>query len=483
VSRYIDEHRARFGVEPICRTLDVSASAYYQRRAGVRSARSLEDERLLAVIRETHKRNYEAYGYRRLWKALLRKGERGPRCQVQRLMAEHGIRGAKRRGRPWRTTTSDPRAARRADLVERDFTAKAPNRLWVADFTYLRCWQGVLFFAFIIDVFSRMVVGWQLASNMRTTLVLDALRMALGLREPGADVALVHHSDLGSQYTSIDYTQTLDDHAVLASVGSVGDAYDNALAESFVDSYKTELIADRVWCSRAQVELATVAYLGWFNHHRLHESLGDIPPVEFEQLHAPRGPISGTGSVTGISPRGADGLSARLILPAGADEHRNAAEDGARPLVLATAAATSAPHDQPPVDERAAGVWLRSALRAPSTRRRRDPDHYAPMREKRNPPNTVSVEPGPAHWVLVPRLPIASRFVHTGDTRDRVARMRGAVGIGSDVRRLGRRRAGSSGRGPRRVDRRGRASLDDCIACRRVDRELVLLDCLGTPSR
>jgi transposase InsO family protein len=199
VSRYIEEHRGRFGVEPICRTLDVSASAYYLRRKGVRSSRSQEDERLLAVIRETHEQNFEAYGYRRLWKALLRKGEQAPRCQVQRLMREAGIRGAKRRGRPWRTTRRDVAAARRPDLVERDFTASGPNELWVADFTYLRCWEGLLFFAFVIDVFSRMVVGWQLAANMRTTLVLDALRMALGLREPGADVQLVHHSDMGSQ--------------------------------------------------------------------------------------------------------------------------------------------------------------------------------------------------------------------------------------------------------------------------------------------
>jgi putative transposase len=238
------------------------------------------------LIRETHKRNYEAYGYRRLWKALRRAGEQAPRCQIQRLMREHAIRGAKRRGKPWRTTRRDLAAARRPDLVGRDFTAARPNELWVCDFTYLRCWEGVLFFAFVIDVFSRMVVGWQLAANMRTTLVLDALRMALGLRAPGADVQLVAHSDMGSQYTSFDYTQVLDDHDVLASIGSVGDAYDNALAESFVDSYKTELIADRVWVSRAQVDLATVEYVGWFNHDRLHSALGDIPPVEFELEHA-----------------------------------------------------------------------------------------------------------------------------------------------------------------------------------------------------
>ncbi|MCA1679523.1 MAG: IS3 family transposase, partial [Actinobacteria bacterium] len=168
-------------------------------------------------------------GYRRMWKALQRAGEQVPRCRVQRLMATNGIQGAKRRGRPWRTTKPDPEAARRPDLVERDFSADAPNGLWVADLSYLRCWEGLLFFAFVIDAFSRMVVGFQLASHMRTTLVLDALRMALWRRGPGADLALVHHSDRGSQYTSIDYTQELTDHGVLASVGSVGDAYDKAL--------------------------------------------------------------------------------------------------------------------------------------------------------------------------------------------------------------------------------------------------------------
>ncbi len=288
MSAFIDEHRERFGVEPICRTLGVSASAYYERAKGELSARRREDERLLEVIRTTHKKNYEAYGYRRTWKALRRAGESVPRCQVQRLMREHGIKGAKRRGKPWRTTKPDSNAQRRPDLVQRNFAAEQPNRLWVGDLSYLRCWEGVVYFAFIIDVFSRRVVGWQLASNMRTDLVLDALRMALGTREQGADFRLVAHSDRGSQYTSTDYTQVLDDHRVLASVGSVGDAYDNALAESFVDSFKTELIADRVWRTRSQLELAVVEYIAWFNHDRLHESLGDIPPVEFETLAAPR---------------------------------------------------------------------------------------------------------------------------------------------------------------------------------------------------
>ena len=286
MSRYVREHRGRFGVEPICRALGVSASAFYERESGRRSARSIEDERLLARIREVHERNYEAYGYRRTWKALLREGERAPRCQVQRLMAAHGIRGAKRRGKPWRTTTPDPEARRHPDLVNRDFTANRPNELWVADFSYLRCWEDLVFFSFVIDVFSRKVVGWQFAAHMRTTLVLDALRMALSTRERVQEVRLIHHSDRGSQYLSGDYTQTLNDHDVLASVGSTGDAYDNSLAESFVDSFKTELIADRVWRTRSQLELAVVEYISWFNDSRLHENLGDRTPRETEELYA-----------------------------------------------------------------------------------------------------------------------------------------------------------------------------------------------------
>ena len=285
---FVDEQRARFGVEPICTTLGVSASAYYQRATGHRSRRAVADERLLDLIRELHARNYYAYGSWRMWKALGRSGEQVGRGQVERLMRSNGIQGAKRRGKPWRTTRPDANAYRPADLVERDFTAAAPDQLWFADFTYLRCWEGVVFFSFVIDAYSRQIVGWQFASHMRTDLVLDALRMALAVREPGADVQLVHHSDAGSQYTSFDYSQTLDDHGVLASIGSVGDAYDNAMAESFVDSFKTELIRDRVWRSRTQLELAIVEYVAWFNNERLHTSLGDIPPAEYEQQHATR---------------------------------------------------------------------------------------------------------------------------------------------------------------------------------------------------
>jgi putative transposase len=301
VSAFIEERRSDFGVEPICRALGVSASAYYQRAKGERSARQVKDERLLAEIKLLHAGNYEAYGSRRVWKELLRRDETVARCTVERLMAENGIQGAKRRGKPWRTTTPDPAGKRKPDLVKRDFSAERPNELWVADFTHLRTWEGVVFFSFVIDVFSRQVVGWQLATNMRTDLVLDALAMALGLRSPGADVALVHHSDRGSQYTSAEFTQALDDADVLGSLGSTGDAYDNALAESFVDSFKTELIAERTWRSVAQAELAIVEWVSWFNHDRLHSSIGDIPPVEFEALHAAQGLVSADAQAPGCT--------------------------------------------------------------------------------------------------------------------------------------------------------------------------------------
>jgi len=187
VSRYIDEHRGRFGVEPICRVLDVSASAYYHRATGQRSRRVIGDERLVDQIREVHAANYFAYGYRKMWLALKRAGADVGRDRVKRVMRQHAIRGAKRRGRPWRTTTPDASTTRAPDLVNRDFSAARPDALWLADFTYLRCWEGVVFFSFVIDAYSRRIVGWQFAGHMRTDLVLDALRMALTRRRAGAD--------------------------------------------------------------------------------------------------------------------------------------------------------------------------------------------------------------------------------------------------------------------------------------------------------
>lgn len=288
MSRFIDRYRGRFGVEPICRVLGVSASAYYHRATGARSARQVDDERLLRRIEEVHAANYYAYGYRRTWKAMLRAGEPVGRDRVKRLMRQAGIQGAKRRGKPWRTTIANPAAHRAPDLVQRDVTASRSDELWVADFTYLRCWQGTVSFSFVIDVHSRRIVGWQFASHMRTDLVLDALRMALTRRQAGANVKLTHHSDAGSQYTAQAFQQVLNDHHVLASIGSVGDAYDNALAESFLDTFKTELITDRVWRTRSQLELAIVEYASWFNTDRLHQALDDLPPTEFESLAATR---------------------------------------------------------------------------------------------------------------------------------------------------------------------------------------------------
>lgn len=289
MSAFITQQRAAgFAVELTCRTLGVSASAFYQRATGELSTRAREDARLLVEIRRVFKANYECYGSRRVWHALRREGIEVGRGRVERLMAANGLVGAKRRGRAWKTTVVDPEALDRPDLLNRDFTAAAPDRVWIADFTYLKSWEGVGYFSFVIDVFSRRVVGWQLASNMRTDLVLDALKMALGTRSHGADVKLVHHSDRGSQYTSFEFTQTLQDHDVLASVGSTGDAYDNAMAESFVDSFKTELIRDRVWQTRSQLELAIVEWVGWYNHARLHSALGYTTPAEWETtFHTP----------------------------------------------------------------------------------------------------------------------------------------------------------------------------------------------------
>jgi putative transposase len=285
VSAFVDTHRARFGVEPICRTLNVSESAFYQRRSARPSRRALEDARLVERIRELHERNWCAYGARRLWLALRREGVEVGRDRVRRLMRQEGLVGAKQRGRRWRTTISDPGASRPTDLVERDFTATRPDALWVADFTYLRSWQGLAYFSFVLDAYSRRIVGWQLARHMRTSLVLDALRMALSRRAAGATLQLVHHSDAGSQYLSHDFRQVLDDHRVLASIGSVGDAYDNAMAESFVDTFKTELLADRVFPTHRELELAIVAWVAWYNDQRLHERIGDIPPAELEARH------------------------------------------------------------------------------------------------------------------------------------------------------------------------------------------------------
>jgi len=284
VSAFIAERKALgFAVELTCRSIGVSPSAFYQRQKGELSLRACEDAVLLQDIVRVFRANYECYGSLRVWKALLREGVVVGRGRVERLMAANGLVGAKRRGRAWKTTVQDPEGCQRPDLVNRDFSAIAPDRLWIADFTYLTSWEGTGFFSFVLDVYSRRIVGWQLSSNMRTDLVLDALKMAVGTREHGADTQLVHHSDRGSQYTSFDFTQALQDHKILGSLGSTGDCYDNAMADAFVDSFKTELIRDRVWQTRSQMELAVVEWVGWYNHSRLHSALGHVPPAEYEE--------------------------------------------------------------------------------------------------------------------------------------------------------------------------------------------------------
>ena len=279
---FIDAHRERFGVEPVCKVLGTSVATYYARKQRPPSRRALRDAELIELIREVHEENLSVYGSYRVWKALLRKDVEVARCTVERLMRKHGIEGKSPRRRK-RTTIADEGAPRPADLVERRFVATGPNQLWVCDITYVKTWEGFVYLAFVKDVFSRMIVGWQLADNLRTDLVLDALEMATWRRRPDPADRLVHHSDRGSQYTSFRYTQRLEDLGIARSVGSKADAYDNAMAESWVGTFKTERVDDRpTFRSRFEAELAIVAYIAWFNDVRLHREIGDVPPSEFE---------------------------------------------------------------------------------------------------------------------------------------------------------------------------------------------------------
>ena len=249
------------------------------------SARARADAQLVAEIHRARQGYRAVYGVRKTWRELHRRGVAVGRDRVARLMRAEGLHGV-RRGRKIRTTTPAETAVERArDLVDRDFTATGPNELWVADITHLRTFSGFLYLAFILDVFSRMIVGWQIAAHMRTELVLDALEMAAGLRRPEGE--LVAHSDRGSQYTSIRYTERLDELGAAPSVGSRGDAYDNAMAEAFVGTFKAELVAGRRLSGFEQAEREALAWIGFYNHERLHEELGDIPPAEFEALYAP----------------------------------------------------------------------------------------------------------------------------------------------------------------------------------------------------
>jgi len=285
VSRYIDEHRHSFGVEPICQVLAIAPSSYYAARSRPASARSLRDERLSADIGRIHAGNYAVYGARKLWHALRREGTAVGRDQVGRLMRGLGLAGAVR-GKVKRTTVPSELSPRPADLVERVFAAPAPNRLWLADITYVSTWSGFCYTAFVIDAFSRRIVGWRVSSSLRAELALDALEMAIWSRRSADLEGLVHHSDRGVQYLAIRYTERLADEGAVTSVGSRGDSYDNALAETVNGLYKTELIRARgPWRTADQVELATAAWVAWWNDQRLHSACGDVPPAEFEAAY------------------------------------------------------------------------------------------------------------------------------------------------------------------------------------------------------
>jgi putative transposase len=285
MTRYIDAHRDRFGVEPICRVLQVAPSSYYAAKTRPPSARAVRDAQLKVEIRRVWDANYRVYGAEKIWRQLRREGIQVGRDQVARLMRELGIRGVVRGGkRP--TTTPAQAADRPADLVQRQFTAPAPNRLWVADLTYVAIGAGFCYTAFIIDAYSRAIVGWRVATTLRASLALDALEMAIWARQNAGLDALVHHSDRGVQYLSVRYTQRLADQGAVSSVGSKGDSYDNALAEAVNGLYKAELIGPHgPWRTADQVELATLAWVGWWNQRRLHGALDHIPPAEHEALY------------------------------------------------------------------------------------------------------------------------------------------------------------------------------------------------------
>lgn len=284
--QFVDEHREDFGVEPICRVLQIAPSAYrayaaQQRDPTTRCMRRQQDERLCVQITDTWQAHRRVYGARKVWKQLHRDGTPVARCTVERLMQQLGLQGVVR-GATRRTTIPDEQAARPLDLVQRDFTATRPNQLWVADFTYVATWRGFVYVAFVIDVFARRIVGWRAHTTMRTALVLDALEQALHDRE--LDGQLVVHSDRGSQYVAMRYTERLADAGAAPSVGSAGDAYDNALAESVIGLFKTEVIHHAgPWRGFDDVEFATLEWVAWFNTQRLMAPLGYLPPAEFEE--------------------------------------------------------------------------------------------------------------------------------------------------------------------------------------------------------
>jgi len=282
---FITAHRERWGVEPICHTLQVAPSTYYATVCHQPSARQLSDEQLKCEIRRVHRDNFGVYGIEKVWRQLNREDHKIGRDRVARLMDDLDLSGVVR-GKKKRTTIPDELSPRPADLVERNFTASAPNRLWVSDLTYVSTWTGFVYVAFVIDVFSRSIVGWRVSNSLHAELALDALEMAIWQRQQHDLTGLIHHSDRGVQYLAIRYTERLADAGAMRSVGSRGDSYDNALAEAVNGLYKAEVIRKRGhWRSLEQVELATAEWVDWWNHRRLHSAIDDMPPAEYEALY------------------------------------------------------------------------------------------------------------------------------------------------------------------------------------------------------
>ena len=288
MTSFIDEYRTEYGVEPICRQLPIAPSTYYEQKArendpGRLPDRTRRDSALEIDIQRVREENFEVYGARKVWCQLNRECIEVARCTVERLMKRLGIQGV-RRGRKCWTTISDDTLARPTDLVNRQFIAIQPNQLWVADITHVATWSGFVYVAFVIDVFSRHIVGWRVSRSLHTDLVLDALEQALWSRTKTE--RLIHHSDRGSQYLSIRYTERLAEADIDASVGSVGDSYDNALAETINGLYKTEVIRRRgPWKNIEGVEYATLEWVDWFNNRRLLEPIGNVPPAEYEMMY------------------------------------------------------------------------------------------------------------------------------------------------------------------------------------------------------
>lgn len=285
--RFVDRYRAQFGVEPICKVLQLAPSTYHrhkqlEREPDKRSDRAKRDEELELKITEIWEESFRNYGILKIWHQLLKDKEAVARCTVERLMRRLGIEGV-RRGKKYKTTIPDEKAFCPLDLVNREFKAQRPNQLWVADITYVSTWAGMVFVAFVVDVFSRRIVGWRAMKNMRTDLILDALEQALWAR--GKPRGVTHHSDRGSQYLSIAYSDRLNEAGFNASVGSVGDSYDNALAETINGLYKAEVIhKEGPWKNLDQVELATATWVEWFNNRRLYSMLDYVSPAEYEEL-------------------------------------------------------------------------------------------------------------------------------------------------------------------------------------------------------